>query len=81
MAGLVGLSAAPTLIHKKCSVFVEWQQCGSCGAAFDKVTEVHNGPEAPKKDLAISAKNLRLLLRERMPRRSMSVVRSCWPSN
>ena len=29
----------------------EWQQCGCYGAAFDKVTEVRNGPKIPKRVL------------------------------
>ena len=45
MAGLVSLSAVLTLFHKKCGVVHEWQQCGSCGAAFDKVTEVRISPK------------------------------------
>jgi len=30
----------PTLIHQKCCMIEEWQQCGSFGVAFFKETEV-----------------------------------------
>jgi hypothetical protein len=48
--------ALPTLIHWKRHLIGEWQERGSCGAAFDEVTKVRKGPKMsiPEHNLKVS---------------------------
>ncbi|MCY0147798.1 hypothetical protein OEG84_08730 [Hoeflea sp. G2-23] len=54
---MVDLSDAPRLIHQEPWVLYQRQQCYSCGAAFNEVAEVRNGPKVPMRRWQLRVEN------------------------